>query len=57
MKNIHPFMTGDSIWKEIFLSDKTLHLGFENPIAAYGFFIIWGLLSFKVLLGLDKKLK
>lgn len=45
------------IWKEIFLSDKTLHLGFENPIAAYGFFIIWGLLSFKVLLWLDKKLK
>ncbi len=44
-------------WEKIFLSEKTLHLGFDNPVAAYGFFIIWGLLSFKALLWLDKKLK
>ncbi len=32
MKNIHPFMTGDSIWKEIFqeLSYKTLVLNKGN---------------------------
>ena len=44
MKNIHPFMTGDSIWKEIFqeLSYKTLVLlyallyrfqSYENPLS------------------------
>ncbi len=44
-------------WEKIFLSDTTPHLGFENPVAAYGFFVIWGLLSFKALLWLDKKLK
>lgn len=44
-------------WEKIFLSEKTLHLGFDNPVAAYGFFVIWGLLSFKALLWLDKKLK
>ena len=44
-------------WEKIFLSDKTWHMGFENPVAAYGFFVIWGLLSFKALLWLDKKLK
>lgn len=45
------------IWKDIFLSEKTLHLGFDNPLAAFAFFIIWGLLSFKALLWLDKKIK
>lgn len=44
-------------WEKIFLSDKTWHLGFGNPVAAYGFFVIWGLVSFKFLLWLDKKLK
>ena len=44
-------------WEKIFLSEKTWHLGFDNPVAAYGFFVIWGLLSFKALLWLDKKLK
>lgn len=44
-------------WEKIFLSDKTLHLGFDNPIIAYGFFVVWGLLSFRGLLWLDKKLK
>lgn len=44
-------------WEKIFLSDSTWHLGFENPVMAYGFFVIWGLLSFKGLLWLDKKLK
>ena len=44
-------------WEKIFLSESTCHLGFENPVAAYGFFVIWGLVSFKGLLWLDKKLK
>lgn len=44
-------------WEKIFLSDSTWHLGFENPVAAYGFFVIWGIVSFKGLLWLDKKLK
>jgi len=44
-------------WEKIFLSDKTWHLGFDNPVAAYGFFVIWGLLSFRALLWLDSKLK
>lgn len=44
-------------WEKIFLSEKTLHLGFDNPVAAYGFFVIWGILSFKALLWLDSKIK
>lgn len=44
-------------WEKIFLSESTWHLGFENPVAAYGFFVIWGLLSFTAWRWLDKKLK
>jgi hypothetical protein len=44
-------------WEKIFLSEKTMHLGFGHPVAAYGFFIVWGLFTFKALLWLDKKLK
>lgn len=44
-------------WEKIFLSDKTLHLGFDHPVIAYGFFIVWGLLTFKALLWLDKRIK
>ena len=44
-------------WEKIFLSESTWHLGFGNPIAAMAFFVIWGLVSFKALLWLDKKIK
>jgi len=44
-------------WEKIFLSDTTPHLGFDNPVFAYGFFVVWGLLAFKGLQWLDKKLK
>lgn len=44
-------------WEKIFLSESTWHLGFDNPVAAYSFFVIWGLLSFTAWRWLDKKLK
>ena len=44
-------------WEKIFLSESTWHLGFDNPVAAYSFFVIWGLVSFFGWRWLDKKLK
>ena len=44
-------------WEKIFLSDKTMHLGFGKPLFAYGFFVLWGIGTFKLLLWLDKKIK
>lgn len=44
-------------WEKIFLSDKTWHLGFGQPVLALAFFVIWGVLSFRLLLWLDRKIK
>lgn len=44
-------------WEKIFLSESTWHLGFDQPLVAMSFFILWGLFSFRVLLWLDGKFK
>ena len=44
-------------WEKIFLSESTWHLGFDNPVLALTFFVVWGLVSFRILLWLDDKIK
>ena len=44
-------------WDKIFLGERAIRLGFDNPVIGYGFFIIWGIFIFNMFLWVDRKFK